>query len=1008
MTDRQVTESSIGLAGRLSHLPYGLGKAEDRGWQSTRNFTQKTPVFKELGPPQIWVSTAGATGVQSPGSSASSAWQTTRKQKRWLLKAHPEARLGNECIHEPLLSSHSSSHLGGVEQWGSPLFAIGELTDASEPQRVSGAPLIAIATGEANDVLRLAKPSVEEWQWGDDESVSLLVPDMKEDDESVLFREDAVGPIRRLKIVVDSKRYDPTRWVVVQRDAGTRVFQPEYGRALTSSGYTTAERSSRIAVNPLFFLPKDWTGGNQHSDASFNPGVRSKPPQLGLIDECGFWTIWDITHTKVKSSRKPKVSLNKCGHIEKGVLSYLPSRGTGVAQWHRILWVGCPGNASEESQAFDLEDDADLPDMQGSFPQLVRSSTLLLCSPNRVRLLDLIKNSFLPDLPFVREGGRDCILDVHETPQDTQYVFVLTTLKLFVVRVFSSPGENWGETRKQWTIVLSISHLRDGFGRTLKLVVAPGARSPEQVTCLVYLYSNSNTRADIFYVAMLKSDPSRVTYHSEAVVVDALQRASADTQVQAMCLYPLPITLKRSSTPTQSASHLSMQQVRLYRLAALRTDMCLVSTLCASTLTLPVDQINRPDRKVGRIMDLSRERKRVLKHLSSRFVVLDDVTMDSGEGDHPQAIVKRADALSRRLVIRRPIGLFYEHLSTVFGDKVKDYEEPAAVERFGSNPFDHVRRTAEQAVGTGTMPATTLLQMMENLRLPNNISLISTVWEVEIERLGHVNPSMILLSFDRPFNQITGPTTSLQELYSALVSMTAVAHLSEEAQGWIQEARSMVFREIACDVYLSLFGLVHRQVDSNESQHSLARDLDNMVIDSQQESVAGGSSRAQSEVSTANSKESTTETPQREDPAMVLLRSYTGTGKFVSGKRTELLDKWKVGANPEDYVFDLDRNKEVTPGMERRAKQLARMSRKRRRAETLLQLPKDQELRLPATQPAPEIRLHSQFSQPLAGFSQSQAMMSDPLQTMSQPMTGAFGRRDERPRKKAKKRKGGF
>ncbi|KAI0900787.1 hypothetical protein F4806DRAFT_485722 [Annulohypoxylon nitens] len=1004
MTDRQVTESTIGLAGRLSHLPYGLTKAEDRGWQSTRNFTQKTPIFKELGFHKTWHPATGPTGLQYPGSSASKAWYASKKQQKWLLKANPEARLGNEFIYDELLSSNSLSQAHENEPWSSSLLAIGELTDASDPQSVSGAPLVAIVTGEANDVLRFAKPGIEEWQWQNEDNVSVEFKDLTEHDDSVLFKEEFAGSIRLLKSVVDSKRYDPTRWIIVQRDTGTQVFQPEYRLAPTISAYDGKGKISRIAANPLFFISRDQTGGNVHLDASFNPGVRSNPPQLGLIDECGFWSIWDIAHTRLRSSRKPKARLRRCGHIEQGVLDRLPSKGARESQWHKILWVGCP---SEESPEFDMEEDVETPEAHGSFPQLVRSTTLLLCNTKLIKLLDLSNNSILPDLPFIAERSRDCILDVHQNPRDTQYFFVLTTSKLFVVRAYSASGQEWGQVQKQWKIILAVSHLRDGFDRNLKLTVAPGAALPERATSLVYISSTSNTRIDLFYVTMMKSDPSRVAYHNETAVLDAFQRTPGETAPLTICVHPIPVALKPSNMPTPFARSCSTQQIQFYQLAVLRRDMCLISSLCVSTFSSPIDQIGCPDCKVTRTRDLAKERKRALREISARFVVPDDAVIAGDEGEHHPAI---SPTVSLWTVTRKPVGVFYEFLYAFFSELQEHQELPARDEEFGYNPFDDVHIAIERMIEDGDMPATTIFQMIENLRLPNDMSLAASDWRLEMERLGRAHSNVGLLAFDRPHIQVIKTANSLDDLHSAIMITMADANFNER-EDQIQEMRSTVFRQIACDVYLSLFGLVHRQVDHqvdlNESQQTLAHDLDNMVIDSQQGSRAGSVARSQSEMSTTSSIGSKTENSPEEDPAMTLLRSYTGTGKFVSTKSTELLDKWQIGASPNEYIFDLDRDQEVTPGMQKRAKRLARENRKRRRAETLLQVHKDQEPSLPATQPAPHTHFSSQHSQPVSGFS-SQPIRSEPLHTMSQPMAGIFGRRDERPKKKVKKRKGGF
>ncbi|KAI0181319.1 hypothetical protein GGR52DRAFT_523747 [Hypoxylon sp. FL1284] len=1004
MTDRQITESTIGLAGRLSHLPYRPGEAEDRGWHSTRNFSQHTPVFAELGPHETWLSASGTTGIPSPGISASTPWHSSRRQQKWLLRAHPEAHLGNEYIHDQLVLSHQSPTSHG-QPWASFLFSIGELTDTSKLQRVSGAPLVAIADGDANDTLRLVKPSVSEWQWHNDDSVSLLLANVKEDDESIHVEEETAGPIRQLKTVVDPKRYDPTRWVIVQRDSGTRVFRPEYQKTATISKHNAGGNPSRIAANPIFFLSKDRTGGSSHADASFNTGERSKPPQLGLIDERGFWSVWNIAHTKIKS-RKQTVHLSKCGHIEKGVLDHLPSKYSGETEWHKLLWVGCLEGGLDESPSFDYEDDADMPEIQGSFPQLVRSNMLLLGNPKLVRLLDLISNSFLPDIPFVREGSRDCILDIQENLQDTQYFYVLTTAKLFVVRVYSTPGQVWGDAQKQWTIVLSVSHLRNGLGQNLRLATAPGPQSTGPASCLVYLYSHDSARIDLFFITMQKRDPFRITYHSEVVMLDALQHSSPSAAVRAMCVHPVPVAMKRSSNPAQSTRELAKQQIRFYQLAVLRTDMCIMSTLCASACAFPVDQISRPDRQVGRAKRPPRGQNAVSKDVSSFFVVRDDAAMWANGGARDQATVAEAAPLSRRPVTQRWMKLFHEHLGTILGDQTESHIGPSS-EKDTSAPLNRIHDVVEYALENVNVALATLFQMLENPTLPRNVSLADAEWTPEVERIGRNDPTISLLRFDRPQSQVTRWAASLQELHTALIDMVETTSSGNETQDWTREARGMASRQIACDIYLSLVGVVRRQMDLSESPRTLTYDLENMVIDSQEESVTGGSSRAGSEALTSALQ---TEQPDGEDAAMTLLRSYTGTGKFVPAKRTALADKWEVGVNPKDYVFDLDRDKEETAGMQKRVKQLARQDRKRRRAETLLNISqRDGEPTLPASQPAPETRFFSsQISQPVIRSSQTQAIPSDPLQPMSQPIRGTFGRRDDRQKKKVKKRKMGF
>ena len=256
----------------------------------------------------------------------------------------------------------------------------------------------------------------------------------------------------------------------------------------------------------------------------------------------------------------------------------------------------------------------------------------------------------------------------------------------------------------------------------------------------------------------------------------------------------------------------------------------------------------------------------------------------------------------------------------------------------------------------------------------------------------------------------------------------------------------MILKKMACDLLLSWWGLACGRLDLAESEQPSANTLSSQLEyppDPDDDDMLISSSPApRTELSPAPSSQATSvaATPEEsqgaegesdEDPAMALLRAYTGTGRFVpraqkGSEQRQLLDQWRVGADPADHVFDLDREKEVTPGMRRRARVLARESRKRRRAESLLQMSQrsmlmsQDELPLPplpptpapSTQPAPQVHRRGQWSQqqqqqPTAAamFSQSQAplLRSDPI-TMSQPVPGAFAQRP----KKRPKRKGGF
>ncbi|RYP32222.1 hypothetical protein DL766_004062 [Monosporascus sp. MC13-8B] len=894
---------------------------------------------------------------KSPIEISGSAWQNSRRQKTWLLKSHPEARLGNGIVHDLLSESHAPTETESDDDapWHPALFAIGELADNSGARGVSSATFLALAVGGANNILRLARLDEEEWRWKDEENVGLRLVNTSYYQPAMW--DGGIGSIRRLKCVVDSKRYDPTRWLIVQWESETRVFQPEFRRTPTGPRLPGGEEASRIAVNPLFSLSRNQTGGHSHADAAFNPNTRSKPPQLGLIDEKGYWSIWDVTGFKVKASGKLTTNLRKCGHIENGVLKQLPHQTAGRSDWHTILWVGGSDDPLQGLEELDLGEDGALPQSRGAFPPLKRTSTLLLGSSKLLRLLDLNTNVFLPDISFVSRTGLGRILDVQLCPQDSRYVFILTTSKLFVVGIFSTPGLKWDQPTKQWSILLSSPHNRDDSGARLKLSVAPGAKSKGQPTTLVTIYSTGNSWLDIFHINFAKHDPQFISFYREALALRIPHDAMKDTSSQGMQLHPVAITAQPSQSLGETARLYAEQQIRFYQLVILDAQLGVTSELCVSSAR-PVNQITAPNHRVKIRSKRLRERKQLIRNLASRFIVPDNLGMpESGTGlDRPGGDKKnRASTCPAPQRFLKPV---YEQLDGVFQGQTYGRVDPGSAS--GGTPFDNVRFAVQEAMATGRIPAATLLQIIRQFDLPEDIGLVAS----------------------------------------------ADASRASEDSTWTLEIRPAVLRKMACDLCLSLRGLVYGRPDLSMTQRhpsplplSQLEYPDDMSIASSpapqsQKSPGAGSQRTVDEKSQEDENE--------EEPAMTLLRSYTGSGKFVSRKRFELLNQWQIGVDPENHVFDLDKEKEVTPGMQRRAKILARESRKRRRAETLLQKIQ-REPSLPTTQTMPEARF-SQRMQPVAPFSTQSQLHSDPFQTMSQPVAGAFAQRP----KKRPKRKTGF
>ncbi|KAI0878491.1 RNA polymerase I-specific transcription initiation factor RRN6-like protein [Hypoxylon argillaceum] len=967
MTERRLTESAIGLAGRLSRIPYGTEKAEDCGWHSSRNFTRNAPVFRALGPSKTWIlpDSDHATGLLPlPGT----LWEQNRRQQKWLMKNHPEASLGNQILHDylpeedPLISSQQE------QSWHTCLFSLGELTDTTL-QRNSGVSLLVTVTGSAKNTLRLATLEHETWTWPREPNVTVRLTEAPIENPTLWIGEE-VGPIHRVKCIVDLKRYQPTRWLAVQRNSGTTIFQPEARKVLVDGSIETY--TSRIAANPLFHLSKDQTGGNAHSDVSFNPGTRSNRPQLAIIDERGFWSIWDVRYPRLKHSSEAPSKLRLCGHIHHGVLDKLPHTDRSSMRWHKILWVGRSDNDLELLSSLELDADNKEPNSQAAFPPLQRSSLLLLCNSQQVKLLDLTTDTYLPDLVFRRQDSLDCILDI-QPAHDPQYFYVLTTSKLFVVRAYSRLGAEWDKPEKVWLILFSTPHFRSSFDQSLRLAITQGAK-PDVTTSLVFIHSSTNPWTDLFYVEFSPIDPNRVTCQANVTGLGSLQSTALNSVIRSLCINPPPITVKAPESLSQIGRGLAARQVRIYQIAALRPDMSLVSALCVFSWS-SATQISVPSIKVGR------SKRRALQRLSSNFVVDDDLTTSEEDS---------------QTVAQRYIKEFCQHLSSIY--TLLDNDSPTRSANRGSssnNPFDAAHHSIQEGLDSGLLPLRTLLQVMPSFKEVPRHSLSAVEWETEIGGLNEIHSSVIVYTLGLPRSRLYfSIPTSLKEAYRGLFEISNSSLHHGDSEGANEGRMAAISQQIAYDLYLSFYGISYNNLGISQSQAAAVED---MPPDSQAETLPSSPLRFESPASTPRSSQwSNSEAAEDEDPAMSLLRAYTGTGQFVAEKKFELLDKWRLGAEPSEYIFDLDRSDDAAASKSRKAKQLAREDRKRRRAQTLLQL--SQEPELPATQPAPDTSFFS--SQPR--FMSSQVIHSDPLHMMSQPSAGPFGRRP------TKKRKGGF
>jgi RNA polymerase I-specific transcription initiation factor RRN6 len=162
---------------------------------------------------------------------------------------------------------------------------------------------------------------------------------------------------------------------------------------------------------------------------SFNPWyVR----QFAIIDQQGHWSVWDIEGQKRKRATfeaKP----SRSGHIQDDLLPDQSLKSYNSADgWGRVMWAG-------------------------------GFSTLVLCNRQNLAIFDLkSKAKRLLSPQIVHSKSPDWILDIKRSTFDHQFVFVLTTSRVFWLQITEAgeyKDEEYGYAGAR--VLLSCQHFKN-------------------------------------------------------------------------------------------------------------------------------------------------------------------------------------------------------------------------------------------------------------------------------------------------------------------------------------------------------------------------------------------------------------------------------------------------------------------------------------------------------------------------------------------------------------------
>ncbi|OLN86208.1 hypothetical protein CCHL11_04208 [Colletotrichum chlorophyti] len=769
----------------------------------------------EDGPPQLHVS-------RIPGQEialSSSVWDSQRVQRRWLFGTHPEAFIGSSETSELLAEGLTQLMRPDISPSAQSLLTISQMADVTNHTRVVPVPVLAMATGESGELLRLSKIEQTNWQWGRNENPTLRMfsIDHHDREETVLWSSDG-APILQIKSALSLVRFEPTRWLLVQKKTSTTILQPEYHRVPVSERPPgidkSIERPSRINPRPIMTISSEQSGGIAHSDVAFSHGSQRKPPQLAIIDECGYYSVWDIKGRDIVGSTSMRPKLRHCGHIHLGVQEQLPNEDSPAfrPESHGVLWIGPAGPGVD---LWDLPTDNDA-DMGSDLAALTaRSKKLLLWNRSKFEVIDIKDPSYRKSLTILKSDEPDYMLDVKLNPVNQSQVFILTSSSLF-----------WIETSTTGTaavkpggisILQSFAHLRSSDVDSLRLTVHHGGRGAGTDGCTVYIYSEKSSDVEVYWFSIAeKTGLPQFEHHMMKVGKPAAASQGSPPKIHTLYSTPAYFRTQPSTAPKGIGAKYYEQHVGFHQLFILGKDLSLNQSLVAVSPNPDLDIVS-PDNsrewsRDARRTTHNKRRKQFLQHFGDTFVVPDGLgdmdelvqrranrrqeLLQSGQGKSTQVQqrwprVQNFDLLMSRVAVSLE--------SVIMASEQPDPESPLSI-------FDAIQEAAINCLETegGYIPLHLLHEYEVKFEVPPLTNKAIAAWDSRFrELLSPQDERVVAQPFTTQYPFTSESATPLADIRGKLEDIWSLRSLPPRAQ----QSRDIVLAETAEAIARSLFGV---------------------------------------------------------------------------------------------------------------------------------------------------------------------------------------------------------
>ena len=492
-----------------------------------------------------------------------------RLQKRWLMNSCPEVIIDRGDVHNVLKDDHEHFIKSQSTHVDKPQLSVGYISNISDKLSVTSLPALAVIAGESGELVRIAKlPASEDHSTQDTNLKTRQQMDLAGE---VMWQSDGL-PISQVIFTNTSCNPDAPRWLIVQKSTSTAFLQPLFGTPSKSQqkrlGQQVLNPDSSIKTNLLFTISHSDTGGNAHCDVCIMKSHDLDSYQVLLLDECGYWTIWEVGSFNPARKDVIRPTLQTCGHVLQGSIEEIPWPSAYPTDIHGVVYLGSP-----------------TPDDTSDWNSVVSSSRslqydhefLMFWDRQNLTFFDLCSGTSIFDISTQIGIQGQQILTARRSLAHPAHIIILTAR--FLVWVDASYVSADRRTFQSPKVLLKCPH--DGLAGSVPKMSLFSKTDELSMTNIVLLHTLNGNQAVCYWLEASLASESHYWHRQPGI---KLLPDSLSEQVSLESLHFLPLLLPEPSIG--NSQHSGIPESRDYHAFQgfiLREDLSVQSCLACST-----------------------------------------------------------------------------------------------------------------------------------------------------------------------------------------------------------------------------------------------------------------------------------------------------------------------------------------------------------------------------------------------------------------------------------------